>query len=128
MEYNDVLNRRLFCRSFAYLLSAVLIGIMCGLAVSCEKDIRDQLNPIEVKGADGTFEVNDRDLYLKNGHATLIATYCNADGLYDPWKIRVNPGDREPKVDGNNALFEFTIPGSYTVSAGSLRIDIKVME
>ena len=111
-----------------YLLSAVLIGIMCGLAVSCEKDIRDQLNPIEVKGADGTFEVNDWDLYLKNGHATLIATYCNGDGLYDPWKIRVNPGDREPKVDGNNALFEFTIPGSYTVSAGSLRIDIKVME
>lgn len=117
----------------SYLLAATVIFSL-GSVMSCEKnddseDIRDKLNPIEVIDQDGTLEVNDWDLYLKEGHATLIATYCNDKGLYDPRKIRVTPGDdMQPEIDGDNALFEFTVPGSYTVSAGTLSIPIKVFE
>ena len=117
----------------SYLLAATVFFSL-GSVMSCEKnddseDIRDKLNPIEVIDQDGTLEVNDWDLYLKEGHATLIATYRNDKGLYDPGKIRVTPGDyMQPKIDGDHALFEFTVPGSYTVSAGTLSIPIKVLE
>lgn len=113
------------------LLAAVVICGMGSMVVSCEKNTPnpiDELNPIEVNDEEGTLEVNDWDLYLKNGFATLIATYRDADGLYMPEKIRVNPGDMLPEVDGDHAAFEFTVPGSYTVSAGSLSIGIKVMK
>lgn len=113
------------------LLSAALICCLGGLAVSCEKEkdnIRDQLNPVEVKGAEGTLEVNDWDLYLNNGRATMIARYRNGDGLYMPDQIKVTPGDIDSELDGELAIFEFTVPGSYIVSAGSLSIDIKVLK
>jgi hypothetical protein len=114
-----------------YLFSAVLICGLGGLVVSCEKNkdnIRDQLNPIEVEDPEGTLEINDWDLYLKNGRAKLIATYRNADGLLMPKEIKVNPGNMESTIDGDHAIFEFSVPGSYTVSAGKLSINIKVME
>ena len=113
-----------------YLLFAVIICSMGSMVVSCEKnnDPRDELNPMEVQDPEGVLEINDWDLYLKNRVATLIATYRNADGLYEPEKIRVNPGDVQPEINGDRAYFEFTVPGSYTVNAGSLSIDIKVME
>ena len=40
----------------------------------------------------------------------------------------MNPGDVLLEVDGDRAVFEFAIPGSYAVNAGSLSIDIKVMK
>ena len=115
----------------SYLVAA---GVICGMGsmvVSCEKDPpspRYVLNPIEVNDEEGTLEVNDWDLYLEDGFATLIATYRDANGLYEPEKVRLNPGDFLPKIDGDRAIFEFTVPGSYTVNAGSLSIDIKVMK
>lgn len=109
------------------LLASVLVCSM--MAVSCEKDdIRDKLNPIEVKDLEGTLEISDWDLYLKDGHAKLYATYCDADGLYRPEEIKLTPGDVHPVIVGNNVLFEFTVPGSYTVSAGNLSIPVKVMK
>ena len=116
----------------SYLLAAAVIFSL-GSLMSCEKnddsdDVRDKLNPMEVKNSDGTLDINDWDLYLKDGHVTMIATYCNGIGLYEPGKIRVTPGDMQPQIDGDNAIFDFTVPGSYTVSAGSLSINIKVME
>ena len=113
-----------------YLLVAVMICSMGSVMVSCEKnnDPRDELNPMEVQDPEGVLEINDWDLYLKNRVATLIATYRNANGLYEPEKIWVNPGDVRSKIDGDHAYFEFTVPGSYTVNAGSLSIDIKVMK
>ena len=113
----------------SYLLSAVLVCCLASMAVSCKKDnIRYLLNPLEVEDPEGTLEINDWDLYLKNGRATLIATYRNADGLLMPKEIKVNPGNMESTIDGDHAIFEFSVPGSYTVSAGKLSINIKVME
>ena len=115
----------------SYLLAAAVVCSVGSVVVSCEKDNtnhRDELNPIEVNDEEGTLEVNDWDLYLEDGFATLIATYRNANGLYEPEKVRLNPGDFLPKIDGDRAIFEFTVPGSYTVNAGSLSIDIKVMK
>ena len=113
----------------SYLLSAVLICCLASMAVSCKKDnIRYLLNPLEVKEPEGTLEINDWDLYLEHGRASLIATYRNGDGLLQPDKIRVNPGNMAPNVDGDHAVFEFTVPGSYTVSAGKLSIGIIVLE
>ena len=116
-------------RLLLYLLSALLIGCLGFIAVSCKKDnIRYQLNPVEVNNQEGTLEINDRDLYLEHGRARLIATYRNGDGLFQPDKIKVTPGNMEPELDGDHAIFEFTVPGSYTVSAGKLSIGIIVLE
>ena len=110
---------------FIFLASAVI----CGLSVSCGKeDIRDQLNPLDVEGPEGTLEINDWDLYLKNGHAKLYATYRNGDDLYRPEKISVTPGNMQPNPEGDHAVFDFTVPGSYTVSAEKLSISIKVFK
>ena len=71
-----------------------MIGCLGFIAVSCKKDnIRYQLNPVEVKNQEGTLEINDRDLYLEHGRARLIATYRNGDGLLQPDKIKVTPGN-----------------------------------
>ena len=105
------------------------LAVVCVLSVSCGKeDIRDQLNPLDVEGPEGTLEINDWDLYLKNGHAKLYATYRNGEGLYRPEKISVTPGSIVPDLDGDHAVFEFTVPGSYTVSAEKLSIPIKVFK
>ena len=40
----------------------------------------------------------------------------------------MTPGNMEPELDGDHAIFEFTVPGSYTVSAGKLSIGIIVLE
>ena len=38
-----------------YLLSAVIVGCLASMAVSCGKeDIRDQMNPLDVEGPEGT--------------------------------------------------------------------------
>lgn len=112
-----------------YLLSAVIVGCLASLAVSCGKeDIRDQLNPLDVEGPEGTLEISDWDLYLKNGHAKMYATYRNGEGLYRPELIRVTPGDIQPNPEGDHAVFDFTVPGSYTVSAEKLSIHIEVFK
>ncbi len=113
----------------SYLLSAVLVCCLASMAVSCKKDnIRYLLNPLEVEDPEGTLEINDWDLYLEHGRASLYATYRNGIGLLQPEKIRVTPGNVEVNVEGDYAVFEFTVPGSYTVSAEKLSIGIKVME
>ena len=113
----------------SYLFLAVLVGCLASMAVSCKKDnIRYQLNPVEVKNQEETLEINDRDLYLEHGRASLYATYRNGIGLLQPDKIRVTPGNVEATLDGDHAIFEFTVPGSYTVSAGKLSIGIIVLE
>ena len=113
----------------SYLLLAVLVGCLASMAVSCKKDnIRYLLNPLEVEDPEGTLEINDWDLYLEHGRASLIATYRNGDGLLQPEKIMVTPGGMESTLDGDHAIFEFTVPGSYTVSAEKLSIGIIVLE
>ena len=111
------------------LFNFLALVVLCGMTVSCGKeDIRDQLNPMEVQDQEGTLEISDWDLYLKNGHAKLYATYRNGDGLYRPEIISVTPGNIVPDLDGDHAVFEFRVPGSYTVSAEKLSISIKVFK
>ena len=113
----------------SFLLAAMVICSLGSMVVSCKKDdIRDKLNPMEVTDPEGTLEINDRDLYLKDGHAKLYATYRSANGLYRPNEIMVTPGEDVDKriIDGDHAVFEFSVPGSYTVSAGGLSIPITV--
>ena len=85
------------------------------------------LPPVLVKGPKGTLDVNSKNLYIKEGQASLVATYRNAEGLYEPRAIKLTPAVVVAKIDGDNAIFEIRTPGSYTVSAGDLSISIKVM-
>ena len=108
-----------------FLLAAT--AILC-MAVSCQKnDYRDVLYPASVTGPRGTLDINSKNLYIKEGLASLVATYRNSEGLYEPRAIKLTPDVVVAKIDGDNAIFEIRTPGSYIVSAGSLSIDIKVM-
>ena len=110
------------------LLSILLAATaILSVAVACQKgDDRDELYPMQVMGPRGTLDINSKNLYIKEGRATLVATYRNAEGLYEPRAIKLTP-DVVAKIDGDNAIFEIRTPGSYTVSTGLLSIDIKVM-
>ena len=110
-------------------LLLILLAAMAilSVAVSCQKGgYRDEPYPVQVKGPRGTLDINSKNLYIKEGLATLVATYRNAEGLYEPRAIKLTP-DVVAKIDGNHAIFEIRTPGSYTVSAGDLSISIKVM-
>ena len=98
------------------------------MAVSCQKGgYRDEPYPVQVKGPRGTLDINSKNLYIKEGHASLVATYRNSEGLCVPREIKLTPDVVVAKIDGDNAIFEIPTPGSYTVSAGDLSISIKVM-
>ena len=98
------------------------------LAVSCQElDYRDVIYPMQVVGRQGTLDINSRNLYLKEGKASLIARYRNDEGLCVPREIMVTPGeDVGVRLDGDYAIFQFKVPGSYTVSAESISISITV--
>jgi hypothetical protein len=109
------------------LLILLAATAILSMAVSCQKsDNRDELYPMQVMGPKGTLDINSKNLYIKEGLATLVATYRNAEGLYEPRAIKLTP-DVVAKIDGDHAIFEIRTPGSYTVSAGDLSISIKVM-
>lgn len=107
------------------LLAAMVI---LSMAVSCQKSgYRDEPNPMQVKGPKGTLDINSKNLYIKEGHATLVATYRNSEGLCEPREIKLTPDVVMARIDGDDAIFEIPTPGSYTVSAADLSISIKVM-
>ena len=111
-------------------LLSILLAAMAilSVAVACQKsDNRDELYPMQVMGPRGTLDINSKNLYIKEGHASLVATYRNAEGLYEPRAIKLTPDVVVAKIDGDHAIFEIRTPGSYTVSAGDLSISIKVM-
>ncbi|WP_026367394.1 DUF2589 domain-containing protein [Bacteroides sp. 14(A)] len=72
---------------------------------------------LDVSDPDGSLEISARELTLPDtGKATLIATYKNSKGLFEPEAITMN--GTKGKVDGNSVLFEISVAGDYSVAAG----------
>ena len=94
-------------------------------ATSCEKS--DSQPVICVSDPIGTLEVNDTTFVADDsGYATLIATYKNRDGLFDPAKILIK--DVSGTIEGNSKIFLLsTQPGKYEITAGALSMRIWVV-
>lgn len=79
---------------------------------------------LDVSDPEGTLEVSERKLKLVNGKATLIATYKNKNGVFDPKAITV---DGVPsKISDGSAVFEFKSFGEHTVRAGNKKVTVTV--
>lgn len=64
-----------------YLLSAVIVGCLASMAVSCGKeDIRDQMNPLDVEGPEGTLEINDWAMMTKE-EVAQVSAYCDENKI-----------------------------------------------
>lgn len=81
-------------------------------------------NSLDVSDPDGTLEVNSRNLRLTDGKATIIATYKNNKGVFEPASILLdgNPGT----VSDNSVLFELNTAGEHTVKAGNKEVRVTV--
>ena len=116
---------------FQLVIALILTCGLSGFMVSCSKD-----NPVEtptrdngtlnVTDPDGTLEVNDTHLEIgeEAEYATLCVTYKNAEGLFMPTLITI-----EPYVvgvpDGDNMIFYLDV-GTYIVRAENLSIIVEV--
>lgn len=78
---------------------------------------------LDVSDPEGTLEVSERKLKLVNGKATLIATYKNKNGVFDPKAITVDGVPR--KISDGSALFDLKA-GNYTVRAGNKEVTVTV--
>ena len=116
-------------------LFVVVLTLTCGLSsvmVSCSED-----NPVEnpsrdngsldVTDPEGTLEVNSTHLIIGEGaqYATLIATYKDAKGLYNPTLITIEPYVAG-RLDGDNMVFYLENIGTYIVRAETLSIKVEV--
>lgn len=79
---------------------------------------------LDVSDPEGTLEVSEQNIRLTDGKATLIATYKNPKGIFEPKAITFSGG--EGTESGNSAMFVITSAGEYTVKAGSREVKIKV--
>lgn len=79
---------------------------------------------LDVSDPDGTLEVSARNLKLTDGKATLIATYKNSKGVFEPEAVLLdgNPG----KVSDDSVLFELASAGEHTVKAGNKEVKVTV--
>ena len=84
---------------------------------------------LDVSDPDGTLEVSEREIALKQGEkAMLIATYKNPQGLYEPKAITVTKDNAAltTSESGNNAVINIDGVGEYVVKAGKKEIKINV--
>lgn len=86
---------------------------------------------LDVSDPEGTLEVNAREIKSVDGKATLIATFKNNQGVFDPNTITATNGNStiEGEVSGDSKVF--TLEGGksdITVKAGSKEIKVKVIE
>ena len=85
---------------------------------------------LDVSDPEGTLEVNARELTLNsNGKATLIATFKNNQGVFDPNTITVegSNGVIEGVVNGDSKVFELDGNNKdITVNAGNKQVKVKV--
>ena len=85
---------------------------------------------LDVSDPEGTLEVNARELTLNsNGKATLIATFKNNQGVFDPNTITVEGGNGviEGVVNGDSKVFELDGNNKdITVNAGNKQVKVKV--
>lgn len=85
---------------------------------------------LDVSDPEGTLEVSETNIVLPaDGKSVkLIATYKSPKGLFEPTAIKAKSGDGDVTgvQDGNNMVFDLTKEGSYTVTAGSRTLSVKV--
>lgn len=79
---------------------------------------------LDVSDPDGTLEVSARTLRLTDGKATLIATYKNSKGVFEPEAVLLD-GKAGTASDGS-VLFELTSAGEHTVKAGNKEVKVTV--
>ena len=81
-------------------------------------------NTLDISDPDGTLEVSARELTLTDGKATLIATYKNSKGIFEPESIKIDgvPG----KVSDDSVVFELKEAKTYTVVAGKKKVSVDV--
>ena len=105
------------------------------MMASCSKedDPTENLDnsSLDVNDPEGTLEVSETNIILPSDGKSvkLIATYKSPKGLYEPTAISMyyEDGSEVPGVqDGDNMTFDITKEGTYTVSASTRSIKIKV--
>ena len=83
---------------------------------------------LDVSDPEGTLEVNARDLTLNNGKATLIVTYKNNKGIFEPNAITLSNDSTSGVISGDNKVFTFENPkNDIIVKAGNKEIHVNVM-
>ena len=79
---------------------------------------------------EGTLEVSETNIVLPaDGKSVkLIATYKSPKGLFEPTAIKAKSGDGDVAgvQDGDNMTFDLSKDGTYTVTAGSRTLSVKV--
>lgn len=83
-------------------------------------------NTLDVSDPDGTLEVSARELTLTDGKATLIATYKNSKGIFEPESIKID--GVTGKVSDDSVIFELTKVDKYTVVAGKKNVVVEVQD
>lgn len=81
-------------------------------------------NTLDVSDPDGTLEVSARELTLTDGKATLIATYKNSKGIFEPESIKID--GVTGKVSDDSVVFELKAAKTYTVVAGKKKVSVDV--
>ena len=81
-------------------------------------------NTLDVSDPDGTLEVSARELTLIDGKATLIATYKNSKGIFEPESIKID--GVTGKVSDDSVVFELKEAKTYTVIAGKKKVSVDV--
>ena len=81
-------------------------------------------NTLDVSDPDGTLEVSARELTLTDGKATLIATYKNSKGIFEPESIKID--GVTGNVSDDSVVFELKEAKTYTVVAGKKKVSVDV--
>lgn len=81
-------------------------------------------NTLDVSDPDGTLEVSARELTLTDGKTTLIATYKNSKGIFEPESIKID--GVTGKVSDDSVVFELKEAKTYTVVAGKKKVSVDV--
>lgn len=81
-------------------------------------------NTLDISDPDGTLEVSARELTLTDGKATLIATYKNSKGIFEPESIKID--GVTGKVSDDSVVFELKEAKTYTVVAGKKKVAVDV--
>lgn len=82
---------------------------------------------LDVSDPEGTLEVSARELTLsdeKDAKVTLIATYKNNKGIFEPKSIKIN-GVTGTESD-DSVIFELNEAKTYTVTAGKKTVEVEV--
>jgi len=90
-----------------------------------KKTIELLSNSLDIYPVHGTLELNST--VFGNGKGTLIATYRNPDGLFEPEIIKIeNEENISCSIRDNSKAFELLKPGKYIVSAGKHQREVVV--